>query len=218
MNLARVFFGALIVVVGGLLLLESLDVLDAGDVIAQWWPLTLVAGGLLSLVNNRRHWMVPALLVGGGGALLLSTTGVVDSLSVIFPILIILVGLLFLFGRGFGSGPSQTGDSVSSFNLFSGSELTSQSQSFVGGRIGAMFGGAELDLINARLGDDATIDVFVAFGGIEITVPRGWSVEIRGFPIFGGYENATARDDLPPDAPKLNVDATVLFGGLEIKH
>lgn len=218
MNLARMFFGAVIVAVGTLFLLDNLGVLDAGELISDWWPLVLIAAGLLSLVNNRRHWVVPLILVGGGGVLLLRTTEVVDDLSVIVPVLIIIVGLLFVFGRGLGVGPTQTGDSVNSFNLFSGSELTSQSQSFEGGRIGVLFGGAELDLSNARLAREAILDVFAVFGGVEVTVPHGWRVEIGGFPVFGGYENVTGREDLAPDAPKLRIDATVLFGGLEVKH
>lgn len=218
MNLARVFFGALIVLVGTLFLLDNLDVMDAGDFIATWWPAALIAAGMLSLLNNRRHWVVPLILAGGGGVALLRTTGVVDDLSVIAPVLIITVGLLFVFGRGVGIEPALTGDSVNSFNLFSGSELTSQSQSFEGGRVGVLFGGAELDLRNAKLADDATLDVFAVFGGVEISVPRGWRVEIGGFPVFGGYDNATGKEDLGPDAPKLRIDATVLFGGLEVKH
>jgi hypothetical protein len=218
MNLARVFFGAVIVVVGALFLLDNLDAVDAGEVISNWWPVLLIVAGLLSFLNNRRHWVVPLILVGGGGVLLLRTTGVVDDLSVIVPVLIIIVGLLFVFGRGLGVGPTQTGDSVNSFNLFSGSELTSQSRSFEGGRVGVLFGGAELDLRGAQLARDATLDVFAAFGGVEISVPRGWRVDIGGFPVFGGYENATGKEDLAPDAPRLRIDATVLFGGLEVKH
>lgn len=218
MNWARAFFGSLVVAAGALLLLDNLEVLDAGSLVGDWWPVVLIAGGLVAIASNRRHWVVPLLLIGGGGALLLRTTGVVDSLSVIVPVLIIIVGLLFVFGRGFGVGKTSTGDSVNSFNLFSGSELTTQSQSFKGGSVGAVFGGAELDLRNARLAQDATLDVFAAFAGVEVTVPRGWIVEISGFPIFGAFENATAKDDLSLDAPKLHIDATVLFGALEVKR
>lgn len=218
MNLARVFFGALIVLVGTLFLLDNLDVMDAGDFIATWWPAALIAAGMLSLLNNRRHWVVPLILAGGGGVALLRTTGVVDDLSVIAPVLIIIVGLLFVFGRGVGIEPALTGDSVNSFNLFSGSELASNSRDFKGGKVGAMFGGVELDLRNAELAQRARLDVFVAFGGVEISVPRGWQVDISGFPIFGAFENATAKEELATDPPKLQIDATVLFGGLEIKH
>lgn len=217
MNLARVFFGAAIVAVGALLLLDNLGALDAGQVISDWWPVALIGGGVISLLSNRRHWLVPVLLIGGGGLILLRTTGVIDSLNVLLPVAIIVVGLFFLFGRGMG-GPTEAGDAVNSFNLFSGSELASNSSEFSGGRIGALFGGAELDLRNARPAPGARLDVFAAFAGVEISVPRGWNVDISGFPIFGGYENATAKDELSTDAPRLQIDATVLFGGLEVKH
>jgi hypothetical protein len=96
--------------------------------------------------------------------------------------------------------------------------MVSNSSSFRGGRIGAIFGGAEIDLTNATLSPDAGLDVFAAFGGVEITVPRGWRVDINGFPLFGGFENKTAKESLGEDAPRLRIDATVLFGGLEVKH
>lgn len=60
--------------------------------------------------------------------------------------------------------------------------------------------------------------MFTAFGGTEIKVPEGWKVVTHGLPIFGGFENVTIAETLPPDAPTLDVSATVLFGGLEVKH
>lgn len=81
-----------------------------------------------------------------------------------------------------------------------------------------MFGAAELDLRDALPSPDAQLDVFTAFGGVEITVPQGWQVNLSGLPLFGGFENATAKDTLSPDAPTLEVSATALFGGVEIKH
>ena len=37
-------------------------------------------------------------------------------------------------------------------------------------------------------------------------------------PLFGGIENVTAHEGLPEDAPVLDLRATVLFGGVEVKH
>lgn len=218
MNWARAFFGILIVTVGTLLLLDNLDVLDYGDVIGRWWPLAIIVGGALSFVANRRHVVIPLVLVLTGVAVLLRTTGVLDTLELIFPVVVIVVGLFLVFGRGIGTTRSEAGDSVTSFNLFSGSEVASNSSAFRGGKIGAVFGGSEIDLRQADVAPDATLDVFVAFGGVEIYVPRDWRVEISGFPIFGGFENATVKESLPADAPMLRIDATVLFGGLEVRH
>jgi hypothetical protein len=134
------------------------------------------------------------------------------------PAVLIVVGFLILFGRGLGTQTARTDDRVSTFNLFSGSELASNSTAFQGGRIGAIFGGTELDLRHARLAPDANLDVFAAFGGVEIAVPEGWRVDVNGFPLFGGFENTTAKESLPADAPRLRIDATVLFGGLDVKH
>jgi hypothetical protein len=219
-NWGRVFFGILIVAVGVLLLLGNMDVIDAGEAFARWWPLAIIVGGVLSFAANPSHWFFPLVLVLVGGAVLLQTTGVVDALGVLIPGFLILIGLLVILGRGVPSGAadSSSDDEVNSFNLFSGSELVSDSRQFQGGRIGAVFGGAEVDLRNAELAADASLDVFAAFGGVEISVPHGWRVDIRGFPIFGGFENSTSRDQLEADAPRLRIDATVFFGGLEVKH
>ncbi|MEX2133484.1 MAG: DUF5668 domain-containing protein [Acidimicrobiia bacterium] len=218
MNWARAYFGILIVAVGTLLLLDNLDVLDSGDIIGTWWPVAIIFGALLSYFANRRHVVMPLILGLVGGGLLLTSTGVISSLELVFPVLVIVVGLFLIFGRRVGSTEGEIGNSVSSFNLFSGSEVASNSTSFEGGTVGAVFGGAEIDLRHAGLAEGATLDVFVAFGGVEVYVPPGWRVDISGFPLFGGFDNATVKESLPADAPLLRIDATVLFGGLDVRH
>lgn len=218
MNWARAYFGIVVVAVGTLLLLDNLEVLDSGDIIGTWWPVAIIFGAVLSYLANRRHVVMPLILALAGTAILLTTTGVVDSLELVVPLLIIVVGLFLIFGRRIGSNQGELGNRVSSFNLFSGSEVASNSTSFEGGTVGAVFGGAEIDLRHAGLASEATLDVFVAFGGVEVYVPRGWRVDISGFPLFGGFDNATVKEPLPADAPLLRVDATVLFGGLDVRH
>lgn len=84
--------------------------------------------------------------------------------------------------------------------------------------MGAIFGGAEIDLRDAKLAPGALLDVFAVFGGVEVSVPEGWQVVTSGFPMFGGFENVTAKERTGPDAPILQIHATILFGGVEIKH
>jgi hypothetical protein len=217
-NWARAFFGLLIVAVGALLLLDNLDVLDAGRVIGDWWPVVIIAGGALAFIANPRHWLIPLLLVGGGTIVLLETADIVEVGNLIWPVLLIGVGIMVLFGRGMGSRSTTSDDRINTFSLFSGTEFKTDSPRFEGGKIGAIFGGAEVDLRHASLAPEASLDVFTAFGGVEIAVARGWRVIINGFPIFGGFENATDNEGLPENAPRLHIDATVLFGGLEVKH
>ena len=217
MNWGRLFFGLLIVAVGTVLLLDNAGTLDAGEILGTWWPAIVILAGILTFAANPRHWPVALIITAVGLAFLLSNLDIVDLGNFIIPAAIILVGLLVLFGRGLGAR-TEAGDRVNSFNVFSGSEIASHSKQFQGGSISAVFGGAEVDLRDTVPAPGAELDVFAAFGGVEVTVPQGWNVVTRGLPLFGGIENATAKDPVSADAPTLAVNATVLFGGLEIKH
>jgi len=218
MNWARIYLGVMIIAVGTILLLGAADVLDAGEVLGAWWPVAVIGAGVLGLVANPRHWAIPAILTLGGVALLLWTTSVVDSLSVVVPVLVIVLGLFVLFNFGLSGARTATGNRINSFNAFSGTELASHSPEFEGGQVGTIFGGTEIDLRDATLVPNASLDVFVAFGGVEVKVPEGWVVDMNGLPLFGGFENVTAREKQLDDAPKLAVHATALFGAVEVKH
>jgi hypothetical protein len=217
MNWGRLFFGLLIVAVGTVLLLDNAGVLAAGEIFGTWWPAIVVLAGILTFAANPRHWPVALIITAVGLAFLLSNLDIVDLGNFIIPAAIILVGLLVLFGRGLGAR-TEAGDRVNSFNVFSGSEIASHSKQFQGGSISALFGGAEVDLRDTLPAPGAELDVFAAFGGVEVTVPQGWNVVTRGLPLFGGIDNVTAKEAVAAEAPTLAVNATVLFGGLEIKH
>jgi predicted membrane protein len=217
MNWGRLFFGLLIVAVGTVLLLDNAGVLDAGEIFGTWWPAIVLLAGILTFAANPRHWPVALIITAVGLAFLLSNLDIIDLGNFIIPAAIIVVGLLVLLGRGLGA-KTEAGDRVNSFNVFSGSEIASHSKEFRGGNISAVFGGAEVDLRDAVPAPGAELDVFAAFGGVDVTVPGGWNVVTRGLPLFGAIENATAKEPVSPDAPTLVVNATVLFGGLEIKH
>jgi hypothetical protein len=218
MNWARLFFGSVVAALGAILVLDATGVAEAGSIIGAWWPVVVLGAGILAWLANPRHWLIPGVITLLGIALLLWTTDVVDTLDLVLPALLIVVGLAVIFGRSSRLPTNAKGDSISSFNVFSGSEVASHSQTFQGGNVGAVFGGTEIDLRDASPAPGAELDVFVAFGGAEVKVPEGWLVTTRGLPIFGGFDNVTAREKLTEDAPHLDINATVLFGGLEVKH
>jgi predicted membrane protein len=186
-------------------------------VFSTWWPAIVILAGILTFAANPRHWPVALIITLAGVAWLLSNLDIVDLGDIIFPAVIILIGILVIFGRGLGTR-TEAGDSVNSFNMFSGSEIASHSKEFKGGSVTAIFGGAEVDLRDAMPVADARLDVFTAFGGVEIRVPEGWQVSVKGLPLFGGIDNITAKEQLPENATLLPVNATALFGGIEIKH
>jgi hypothetical protein len=82
-------------------------------------------------------------------------------------------------------------------------------------------GAVELDLRGCTIATSpAVIDVFALWGGIEITVPPEWRVDMKAMPILGGFENkarSTVRDGAAP-VQELVIRGTALMGGIEIKN
>jgi hypothetical protein len=83
----------------------------------------------------------------------------------------------------------------------------------------AILGGIVLDFRDAALPPGVTdLHVSAVFGGIEIIVPPGLSVEVSGTAIFGGFghvERVPAVAD--PDRPVLRVRGRAVFGGVAVE-
>jgi predicted membrane protein len=224
LDLGRLLLGLTVVTLGVLFLLDGAGTLDAGRAIDDFWPLLLVAAGLLTLAERPPSLVRGWLLTGAGLLLLLFTADVLDedAWDFVWPALIILVGVVIVArwaGRTIPSGVSRE-DVVRATAVFGGPKIVSTAQHFQGAWLTAFFGGVTLDLRGARPAPEgASVNATAAFGGVEIIVPKGWRISVRSTPIFGGLEDKTDHSELPaPDAPTLHVDALTVFGGVEIKH
>ena len=63
---------------------------------------------------------------------------------------------------------------------------------------------------------DCVINASAVFGGIDIYVPGGMNVKVNSTSIFGGVSGKERRND-PANQHTLYLNATCLFGGVEIK-
>lgn len=214
---SRALLGIALIVLGGLFLLGQAEVIDAGELIADWWPVVFIAAAALALADRPSRPIAAGVLAVIGVVLLSATTGVLSGavLSVLWPVALIAIGLWIVSGRRLGRTVVDSGDAVEGTVIFGGRELTNTSSSFEGGSLTVVFGGLELDLLRAAPASDARLDVTTIFGGTEITVPDDWRVVIDGPAIFGGYDNASTVTDAA--APTLRLRVLVLFGGLEVK-
>ena len=216
----RIITGIIITAIGVGALLGALNVIPFWDWFRGWWPLLVVVGGVFMLLGDlHRNWLWGTLLIVIGGLLLLKQQGVIDFniFSLIFPLVIIGAGLSVLIhsqGRARVQSNSKDADDISV--IFSGSETKNKSKSYKGGRVTAVFGGSVIDLRDAKLTSEATIDMFVFCGGVEIKVPRDWKVVSKVAPIAGGVENKSEGSD-DAKAPVLVLTGTVALGGVEIK-
>lgn len=222
MSSGRLLLGVGLLLLGGLLLLDQLELVDAGEVLATFWPLILIAIGILQFITNPQHWFPPTFLILLGLMFLAVQLDVVsgDAWGAFWAGILVMAGIWILLGVGPRRGHDVRDDAtVYSFVAFSGRDLASRSSAFEGGSITTLFGGTEVDLEQATMaGGQATVSVLTAFGGTSIVVPRGWYVRINGLPLFGGWSNGTRKEPVAPDAPRLDVNATVMFGGLDVDY
>src|SRR5699024_11415575 len=84
------------------------------------------------------------ILIGG---LFLVNQWVDDNLvTYLWPLILIFIGLTFIFSRVRREKPSHSNQSLQAFSLFSGAEVRSRSKNVEGGSVSAIFGGSEIDL------------------------------------------------------------------------
>lgn len=83
----------------------------------------------------------------------------------------------------------------------------------------AMMGGAQLDFREAHLPPGVTeLAVYAFWGGVEIIVPPGITVESSGVAILGGFGHANeAGRTVDPNGPVLRIDGIAVMGGVEIQ-
>lgn len=98
-----------------------------------------------------------------------------------------------------------------------GAEIVNRSDSFRAGSGTAVMGGMTVDLTEASFDRSATLELTAVAGGIEVTVPANWRVEMTSTSFAGGTENLTDPDRAADDAPLLVVDARAYFGGIAIR-
>jgi hypothetical protein len=222
LDLGRLLIGLTIVALGVVYLLDAAGALDADRTITRWWPVLMLAAGLLTLAERPPSIVRGGILTAGGAILLLFTTDLLDESAwdYVWPGLLVLAGVAII-ARWQGRVIAADGeDVIRSTAVFGGPKVVSTAQDFHGAWLTAVFGGITLDLRGARPATGgASVNATVAFGGIDILVPKGWRISLRSTPIFGGLDDKTDHaEPPPPDAPTLHIDAVALFGGIEIKH
>ena len=219
----QLMFGLLIILVGVVFTLDSLDLL-AADRFLDYWPVGLIFIGAAKLW--QAHTGIGSsqggvLFVLAGSWMLLHTLDVVDvSILSFWPLLVILAGSVIVWqslrGRRLrGNEPSDA--VVNAIAILSGVHRGSRARAFRGGEVTAFMGGCEIDLRQAEIHGEAVIDVFAMWGGIEIRVPESWNVIGQMTPVMGGFEDSTRASG---DARNhtLIVRGLVVMGGVEVKN
>ncbi|MGB4774490.1 MAG: LiaF domain-containing protein [Daejeonella sp.] len=242
----KAIVGFVLLVIGSLLLLRSLDLLFLPRWIFSIPVFIILIGVFIGARQNFRS-PVPIVLIAIGSALLVKK--IFPELHLggfIWPGIIIGFGLYMIFGRrgntdksnnlspgwdkrvdneGIEGEYSEGGnksqefaeDRLNSISVFGGVKKNIFSKNFKGGEAVNFFGGSDFNLLQADIQGRAILDITQVFGGTKIIVPANWEVHSEMIAIFGGI------DDKRP--PQLNVTpnkilvikGTSIFGGVNIR-
>ena len=217
----RITIGLALITAGVLFLADQLN----GMPIGNSWPVILIVVGASNFLMKPRSWLVSGGVTIAGAIFLLGTLDILDvSMGVLWPVLLLGLGVAILFGGGRkrskrarqrnASSESGTPDlNVSA--IFAGGEHRSSSDVIRSGQVSAIFGTAEVDLRGTTLAEDAaTIEATALFGSLRLRVPNDWAVDVQTTNMFGSFESKRAQ----PADPKarLSILATSTFGSIEL--
>lgn len=235
----RMFAGTIILIVGILLLLRAMNmVLFPGWLFT--WPVLVIVLGLFSGIRHgfkSGFWVLPVLI---GGLFLMNEINSGWNLNhYIGPIIVIAVGLLFIFRKknthyhykmGYDSFNNENEptaneatyidkkDMIDITSIFGGVKKNILTKTFKGGDILCFMGGAEINLTQADFSGQIRIDSTNIFGGTKLIVPPNWDIQSEVVTIFGGVDDKRPASSIEHDPSKVIIlDGTCMFGGIEIR-
>jgi predicted membrane protein len=235
----HIWTGFLFVLIGGAALLRSY-VPDFPQWVFSWQMLLIVLGTFIG-VRHRFHcgeWFM--LMLIGGYFLVNDYFLDKDTRVHTWPVILIIMGLFFIFRsrkqssdkwlekKNAGGDPLKASpesdasysqdDFIDTTSIFGGAKKIILSKNFRGGDIVNVFGGTELNLMQADIVDTAELELTTIFGGTKLILPSNWSVKSEAVTIFGGIED---KRQISPGMEQSNkvllLKGTVIFGGIDIK-
>jgi len=239
---SRNVIGIILVVLGGLFLLDSMDVIDFNIArVIFSFPAILIILGIVLILNTSRRLLGSMILVVGMFFMIPRIfPWVYYDGHIVFPVLLIVFGIYIILRKRTYRTPEGeykhnldehttqnykgydqiNSDRVDDVSIFGGGHKIIISDNFKGGNITNVFGGSEIDLKDCKLAPGVNVIDFVAvFGGSNIIVPSDWKILIDVLPVFGGFSNKVRRDPnavIDPDKTLL-IKGFVLFGGGEVR-
>jgi hypothetical protein len=179
----NVVVGIAMTAVGTVLMLDTLDLVNARDV-ARYWPVLLIMFGASVVFQAFRGG--PDSGAGGRGQRAIITPG--------FVIFFLVAGLLVsnAFPRII-LRPDRRNDSVVA--VMGRAARTSDARTFTGANMTTVMGRSRLDLREATMapGEQAIVDVFGLMGAVELIVPEGWVVDVEAVPLMGRVDDSRLR-------------------------
>ncbi len=221
-RIGTVLWGLILVVVGTIFILNTLEITDINIFFTGWWTLFIIIPSFIGLFKPKGKlgssiWLVIGilLLLVARDILTLSLIG-----QLILPIILIMVGLNLMF-KGLIVSSKMRKLKVNKVgaetyaSTFSGQSVEYKEREFKGAKIDAIFGSVDLIIDKAQILENQSIDATAVFGGILIKVPQNVNVTIVQTGIFGGVTDKTLGE-VNENNKTICIRANALFGGVKI--
>lgn len=239
-------FGVLLLLLGFYFLGVNYNILPSSlNEVIFHWPMILIIIGTIKL--GKGQFYHGSIIFAVGAFFMLPHLFPAISLSLVWPFLLIAVGIFVILHRLFGRHDLENewhshwkkekfgradfdfsqarpdypiGDKNFSKNSVFGSiEHIVLDPEFKGGELNAVFGGIVLDLRRTTLPiGESILEVNAVFGGITIYVPSDWVVQTHLDSVFGGFQDKRHLAETLDHSRKLIVCGSVVFGGGEINN
>jgi len=215
----RLVLGLCIMCAGVALALDNLGLLDAGRVF-RFWPLALIAVGISKLLGERGPRSGALVWIVVGSAFLALNLGLL-SFPRVAALVLLLVGARIawkaLQPRGAAAAGADTAGEIDVIQVLGGTKRGLAGSDFSGGQALVFMGGCEIDLRGASMvKDEAVLDLFAFWGGIEIKVPDDWDLVSHGIALLGGFVDNTRH--VAGAKKRLVLTGMAIMGGVEVKN
>ncbi|MBL0740318.1 LiaF transmembrane domain-containing protein [Chryseolinea lacunae] len=237
-NRGRIAGGIFVVGVGSVLLARQLGA-DIPEWVFSWPMIPIVIGLFVGIKHSFRQmgWLIPVAI----GTFFLMKDFIGFDLLPFWPVIIIIVGLAIMikprrnrhwrharheerwkrrWESHHSSNTTSDGDHISSVSIFGGTKKNVISKDFKGGETVCLFGGLELNMIQADVTNRVKLDVVQLFGATKIVVPAHWKIVSDDLvTVFGSIEDKRVFQPgmVYDDAKVLVLEGTCVFGGIELR-
>lgn len=83
----------------------------------------------------------------------------------------------------------------------------------------AFWGGGEIDLREADFADrEVVINCIAIMGGMQVTVPPGVEVVVRGIGVMGGFDHREEGAPAEPGSPRVIITGLAFWGGVGVER
>lgn len=220
-NKSRILWGIVLIGIGIVVALNSLEIANINIFFDGWWTLFIIIPCFIGLFDEKdKTGNFIGLCIGL--ALLLACQDIINFemiLKLIVPFILIVIGVSLVFKETIHEKISEKVNenkgSLDNIVATFAEQKKVVEEEFKGSNLDAVFGSIKLDLRKAEIKDDSIIKASSIFGEINILVPSDVNVELKSTPIFASITNRTKKNK--ENTKTIYIDAFSMFGGINIK-